>query len=89
MHYRPPAERPESDRENDLQSAIVEACEDLAAEGPGDILVFLPGERQIHETADALGKQITHSPRLRGTLLNRYRQRSECQERSERSLPHS
>lgn len=69
MHYRPPAERPESDRENDLQSAIVEACEDLAAEGPGDILVFLPGERQIHETADALGKQITHSPRLRGTLL--------------------
>ena len=29
-------------------------CKELSAEGPGDILVFLPGEREIRDTADAL-----------------------------------
>ena len=34
--------------------AIVEAVKELGREGPGDMLVFLPGERDIRETADAL-----------------------------------
>ncbi len=34
--------------------AISEAVKDLIREGPGDILVFLPGERDIRETADEL-----------------------------------
>jgi ATP-dependent helicase HrpA len=38
----------------DQTEAIVEACRELAAEGPGDVLVFLPGEREIRDTADAL-----------------------------------
>ncbi|MCA5891737.1 ATP-dependent RNA helicase HrpA [Isoptericola sp. NEAU-Y5] len=44
-----------SDRdEKDLVTGIVEACDELMREGPGDILVFLSGEREIHDAADAL-----------------------------------
>ncbi|KRF12720.1 ATP-dependent RNA helicase HrpA [Nocardioides sp. Soil796] len=39
----------------DQTEAIVEAVKELSAEGPGDILVFLPGEREIRDTADVLG----------------------------------
>ena len=46
--------------ERDLIDAIVEAVDDLCREGPGDVLVFLPGEREIRETAEALRKH--HPP---------------------------
>ena len=38
----------------DQTEAILDAVRELSAEGPGDILVFLPGEREIRDTADAL-----------------------------------
>ncbi|BBH17936.1 ATP-dependent helicase [Nocardioides baekrokdamisoli] len=38
----------------DMTEAIVEAVRELSAEGPGDVLVFLPGEREIRDAADAL-----------------------------------
>jgi ATP-dependent helicase HrpA len=38
----------------DQTEAIVDAVRELAGEGPGDVLVFLPGEREIRDTADAL-----------------------------------
>ncbi|MFC6287644.1 ATP-dependent RNA helicase HrpA [Nocardioides sp. GCM10027113] len=38
----------------DQTEAIVDAVKELSAEGPGDILVFLPGEREIRDTAEAL-----------------------------------
>ncbi|HYO40413.1 MAG TPA: ATP-dependent RNA helicase HrpA [Nocardioidaceae bacterium] len=38
----------------DQTEAIEAAVQELAAEGPGDILVFLPGEREIRDTAEAL-----------------------------------
>ncbi|MDR1367945.1 MAG: ATP-dependent RNA helicase HrpA, partial [Candidatus Accumulibacter sp.] len=38
----------------DLCDAVADACDELARTAPGDILVFLPGEREIRETADAL-----------------------------------
>ncbi|WP_414690701.1 ATP-dependent RNA helicase HrpA [Nocardioides sp.] len=38
----------------DQTEAIVDAVRELAHEGPGDVLVFLPGEREIRDTADAL-----------------------------------
>lgn len=44
--------RVEDDR--DQVQAICDAVEELAAEGPGDVLVFLSGEREIHDTAEAL-----------------------------------
>ena len=40
--------------QRDQTEAVVEAVRELAAEGPGDVLVFLPGEREIRDTADAL-----------------------------------
>ncbi|EFC79652.1 ATP-dependent RNA helicase HrpA [Parafrankia sp. EUN1f] len=49
----------ESDRdsERDQVSAICDAVDELCAEGPGDILVFLSGEREIRDTAEALARQ--------------------------------
>ncbi len=38
----------------DRTQAILEAVAELSAEGPGDVLVFLSGEREIRDTADAL-----------------------------------
>ncbi|MEO9323271.1 ATP-dependent RNA helicase HrpA [Nocardioides sp. C4-1] len=38
----------------DQTEAIVDAVKELGAEGDGDVLVFLPGEREIRDTADAL-----------------------------------
>lgn len=40
----------------DLYEGIVEAVSELQREGPGDVLVFLPGEREIREAAEALRK---------------------------------
>ncbi|WP_125775771.1 ATP-dependent RNA helicase HrpA [Antribacter gilvus] len=40
--------------EKDLVTGIVDACDELLREGRGDILVFLSGEREIHDAADAL-----------------------------------
>ncbi len=59
VRYRPLLELPEDDDEGepvqrDQTEAIKEAVKELAAEGPGDVLVFLPGEREIRDTADEL-----------------------------------
>jgi ATP-dependent helicase HrpA len=40
----------------DEVQAVCDAVGELYTEAPGDILVFLPGEREIRDTADALGK---------------------------------
>jgi ATP-dependent helicase HrpA len=39
---------------HDQTEAIVDAIAELAAEPPGDVLVFLSGEREIRDTRDAL-----------------------------------
>jgi len=44
----------------DQIAAILDATDELARVGPGDILVFLPGEREIRDTAEALRKH--HPP---------------------------
>ncbi|WP_114814312.1 ATP-dependent RNA helicase HrpA, partial [Paraburkholderia kururiensis] len=46
--------------ERDLMDAIVDAVDELCREGPGDVLVFLPGEREIREAAESLRKH--HPP---------------------------
>ncbi|MGZ7176254.1 ATP-dependent RNA helicase HrpA [Burkholderia gladioli] len=46
--------------ERDLMDGIVDAVDELCREGPGDVLVFLPGEREIREAAEALRKH--HPP---------------------------
>ncbi len=59
----------EESREHDLNDAICDAVDELwRGGGPrqdGDILVFLPGEREIREAADALRKHLSHQPGLR------------------------
>ena len=42
--------------EDDQPSGIVDAVKELLQEGPGDILVFCSGEREIRDAADALEK---------------------------------
>jgi ATP-dependent helicase HrpA len=56
----------EESRDYDLNSAITDAVDELWR-GPqgGDILVFLPGEREIREAADHLRKHLSHIPTLR------------------------
>ena len=44
------------DAQDEVQ-AVCDAVEELCQEGPGDILVFFPGEREIRDAADALGKR--------------------------------
>ncbi|MFD0773675.1 ATP-dependent RNA helicase HrpA [Streptomonospora algeriensis] len=55
VRYRPVDEE-ESEQEDQTQ-AVCAAVDELRGEGPGDILVFLSGEREIRDTADALHKQ--------------------------------
>ncbi|WP_244911087.1 ATP-dependent RNA helicase HrpA, partial [Burkholderia humptydooensis] len=46
--------------ERDLMDGIVDAVDELCREGPGDVLVFLPGEREIRDAAESLRKH--HPP---------------------------
>ncbi|MFI2105446.1 ATP-dependent RNA helicase HrpA [Isoptericola sp. NPDC019693] len=50
----PDAPAKKKGEEKDLVTGIVEACDELMREGSGDILVFLSGEREIHDAEDAL-----------------------------------
>ncbi|MCK8109025.1 ATP-dependent RNA helicase HrpA [Pseudoalteromonas sp. 2CM41L] len=43
--------------EGDQLQGIFDAVDELCAEGPGDILIFLNGEREIRDTAEALSKR--------------------------------
>jgi ATP-dependent helicase HrpA len=54
VRYRPPAEDEDGDR--DQVQSVCDAVGELCREGPGDILVFLSGEREIRDTAEALSK---------------------------------
>jgi ATP-dependent helicase HrpA len=59
IRYRPVVDpdQPDADPDRDQVSAIVDAVDELVAEGPGDVLVFLAGEREIRDTADALAER--------------------------------
>ena len=46
--------RPVDDPDVDPVQALCEAVDEVCAEGPGDVLVFLSGEREIRDAADAL-----------------------------------
>jgi len=52
----------EADDEEAMEDAIAAAAEDLWREGPGDILAFLPGEREIRETGDLLRRSLARRP---------------------------
>ncbi|WP_337261951.1 MULTISPECIES: ATP-dependent RNA helicase HrpA [unclassified Serratia (in: enterobacteria)] len=55
VRYRPVVDDAD-DTERDQLQAIFDAVDELGREGPGDILIFMSGEREIRDTADALNK---------------------------------
>jgi len=55
----------EDDEEEVMEDAILDTADDLLRLGDGDILVFLPGEREIRDTADHLRKYQGRSPKLK------------------------
>ncbi|MFJ9941058.1 ATP-dependent RNA helicase HrpA [Streptomyces erythrochromogenes] len=57
VRYRPLLEEDSEESDRDQITAICDAVDELQAEGAGDILVFLSGEREIRDTADALIKK--------------------------------
>ncbi|MBL0919349.1 MAG: ATP-dependent RNA helicase HrpA [Hydrogenophaga sp.] len=53
----------EESREYDLNNAIADGVDELWRGGQGgDVLVFMPGEREIREAADHLRKHLAHQP---------------------------
>lgn len=63
QRYRPY----EESRDYDLNDAIADGVDELWRDphNAGDILVFLPGEREIREAADHLRKHLSHQPLMR------------------------
>ncbi|GGZ16820.1 ATP-dependent RNA helicase HrpA [Streptomyces nitrosporeus] len=57
VRYRPLLEEDGQDSDRDQITAICDAVDELGREAPGDVLVFLSGEREIRDTADALNKR--------------------------------
>src|SRR5512138_1803601 len=60
VRYRPLIGDDE-DSELSLTEGIVAAVQELDREDRGDLLVFLPGEKQIREASDALGRARLHA----------------------------
>jgi ATP-dependent helicase HrpA len=56
VRYRPVVEG-DDDQDRDQLQAIFDAVDELGRESAGDILIFMSGEREIRDTADALEKQ--------------------------------
>ncbi len=53
LRYRPLID-PENMESRDQSEAVCDAVSELASEGPGDVLVFCSGEREIRDAVDAL-----------------------------------
>ncbi|MEO8599387.1 MAG: ATP-dependent RNA helicase HrpA, partial [bacterium] len=61
LRYRP-VQADAKDKDRDLMVAITDAVDELCRIGSGDVLVFLPGEREIRDTAETLRKH--HPPHV-------------------------
>ncbi|QLB19207.1 ATP-dependent RNA helicase HrpA [Mannheimia granulomatis] len=58
VRYRPPIfDENGEEKDQDQLQGILNAVDELQAEGRGDILIFMNGEREIRDTAEALEKQ--------------------------------
>ncbi|MBO1399065.1 ATP-dependent RNA helicase HrpA [Vibrio cholerae] len=57
VRYRPLAGDDDSESDRDQLEGIFQAVDELCDEGLGDILIFMNGEREIRDTADALLKR--------------------------------
>ncbi len=57
VRYRPVGGDAEDTTRKEEEQALAGAVDELCAQGPGDVLVFLPGEREIRDAAEVLRKQ--------------------------------
>jgi len=57
VRYRPVGGDTEDTTRKEEEQALAGAVEELCARGPGDVLVFLPGEREIRDAAEVLRKR--------------------------------
>ncbi|EKG0009863.1 ATP-dependent RNA helicase HrpA [Vibrio cholerae] len=57
VRYRPLVGDDDSESDRDQLEGIFQAVDELCDEGLGDILIFMNGEREIRDTADALLKR--------------------------------
>ncbi|EOB4244853.1 ATP-dependent RNA helicase HrpA [Vibrio metschnikovii] len=80
--YRPLVAETDSDR--DQLEGIFDAVDELCLEGLGDILIFMNGEREIRDTADALAKR-----KLRDTEIVPLYARLSSGEQNKIFQPHS
>jgi len=60
MRYRPLQNDHDDEEDRDILQGIRDAVDELAQDGLGDVLIFLPGEREIREAAESLRKH--HPP---------------------------
>ncbi len=57
VRYRPFSDDESDDLDRDRNDVLFDAVDELSREGSGDILIFMSGEREIRDTADALMKR--------------------------------
>ena len=57
VRYRPVGGDAEDTTRDEEERALADAVDELMREGPGDVLVFLPGEREIRDAAETLRKK--------------------------------
>ncbi|MFC0178962.1 ATP-dependent RNA helicase HrpA [Thorsellia kenyensis] len=76
VRYRPLGDLSTDDNEEasthsqkDFIDGIIEAVNELSIEVPGDILVFLTGEREIRDVSEALQKECAHNRFFRHTEI--------------------
>ncbi|HEX4927834.1 MAG TPA: ATP-dependent RNA helicase HrpA [Burkholderiales bacterium] len=58
VRYRPVGGDAEDTTREEEEQALADAVEELCAEGEGDVLVFLPGEREIRDASAVLQKRL-------------------------------
>ncbi len=56
VRYRPVAGDAEDTTREEEERALADAVQELSAEGEGDVLVFLPGEREIRDASQVLSR---------------------------------
>jgi ATP-dependent RNA helicase HrpA len=67
VRYRPVSGDAEDTTREEEEQALADAVDEVCREGGGDVLVFLPGEREIRDTADVLRRR-----RIAGEILPLY-----------------
>jgi ATP-dependent helicase HrpA len=67
VRYRPVSGDEEDTTREEEEQALADAVDEVCREGGGDVLVFLPGEREIRDTADVLRRR-----KVKGELLPLY-----------------